>query len=144
MSFNHRTYPPKLYLHTPGYCRWCAKPILRTDGIINRKKTFCNKGCVGQYLLRADPKVMRQHVFFRDKGRCYDCGKVWTYLTDEWDADHIKPLYTAYGNLAFWEPENVVILCRKPCHQQKSYRDRMKYGDVRKLHPIEPAPKLTE
>lgn len=87
---------------------------------------------------------MRQHVFFRDNGRCYDCGREWTFLQDPWDADHIKPLYVAYGDLTFWDPENVVILCRDPCHKRKSYRDRMKYGDVRKLVPIESPTKLTD
>ncbi len=132
-KFSHREFPKKHYMTAPGYCRWCDQPILKVNGSLNLRKTFCNRACVGHYLLRADQKVMRQHVFFRDNGRCYDCGKVWRYLTDEWDADHVKPLYAAFGDLSFWEPDNVVVLCRDPCHKLKNNRDRIKYGDVAKL-----------
>lgn len=78
---------------------------------------------------------MRQHVFFRDEGRCDRCKKVWRYMSDPWDADHVEPLFLAYGDPSFWEPENVVILCRDPCHKQKSAEDQKKYGFVTKLAP---------
>lgn len=70
---------------------------------------------------------MRQHVFFRDQGYCAACGKKHPYNNNDWQADHILPLFMAFGDPAFWEPENVVILCLE-CHKHKSNADRIKYG----------------
>lgn len=130
VSFNHRTHPSKLLRQPPGYCRWCGTEILKVDGTINRRRSWCSKTCVGQYLLRSDPKVMRQHVFFRDKGTCADCGKQWMYMSDPWQADHQNPLYTAFGDWSFWEPENVVVLCTDPCHKAKTKADLAKFGHL--------------
>jgi 5-methylcytosine-specific restriction endonuclease McrA len=33
----------------------------------------------------------------------------------------------AFGDPKFWEPDNVVILCKDPCHKVKSASDRRKY-----------------
>ncbi|AFU86898.1 hypothetical protein Ccr32_gp066 [Caulobacter phage Ccr32] len=130
----HRTYPGKLIAPAPGHCRWCTGPILKPDGSINRRKTFCSQVCVSHYLLRADPAEMRRHVFFRDQGVCAACKKRWLYLDDSgWQADHIEPLFLAFGDLAYWEPENVQVLCTDPCHKQKSADDMRKYGFVLKL-----------
>lgn len=76
---------------------------------------------------------MRQHVFFRDEGVCADCGKKHRYNNGDWQADHIQPLFLAFGDPDFWEPENVQILCTDPCHKAKSNSDRKKYGFVTKL-----------
>ncbi|AFU87584.1 HNH endonuclease [Caulobacter virus Karma] len=84
-------------------------------------------------MLRADPAEMRRHVFFRDQGVCAMCKKRWLYLDDAWQADHIEPLFLAFGDLAYWEPENVQVLCTDPCHKQKSADDMRKYGFVLKL-----------
>ncbi len=73
---------------------------------------------------------MRQHVFFRDEGYCAVCHKKWPNLTGAWEADHIVPLMLAFGDLSFWEPENVQLLCKKPCHEAKSADDMRKYGGV--------------
>lgn len=73
---------------------------------------------------------MRQHVFFRDQGECAYCGTVWKYMSDAWEADHIIPLFMAFGDWSFWEPENVQILCKDPCHKEKSKSDMAKYGFV--------------
>jgi len=70
---------------------------------------------------------MRQHVFFRDKGRCAACGTIHPYLDGDWEADHVLPLMISWGDPSFFEPENVVILCTKPCHTEKSARDLREY-----------------
>lgn len=76
---------------------------------------------------------MRQHVFLRDEGYCAHCKKQWKYLSDPWQADHEQPLFMAFGNPDFWEPENVQILCTDPCHKIKSKSDMEKYGFVLKM-----------
>ncbi|UTC29555.1 HNH nuclease [Brevundimonas phage vB_BpoS-Bambus] len=73
---------------------------------------------------------MRQHVFLRDKGECASCGVVWRFLSDAWEADHVIPLFLAFGDWSFWEPENVQILCKDPCHKAKSKSDMARYGFV--------------
>lgn len=77
-------------------------------------------------MLRADPKKMREHVFFRDDGVCARCGKKHESLNADWEADHVMPLMVAFGDPRFWEPSNVVILCL-PCHKKKSAEDRRRY-----------------
>lgn len=122
-KYNYREYPAKHYMSVPGICRWCNNDILDSTGQINKKRNWCNQACVTHYLLRADPKMMRQHVFFRDKGRCEECGTVWRYMSDPWEADHILPLVMAFGDLSYWEPTNVRILCKDPCHKAKTKED---------------------
>lgn len=109
-------------------CRWCGLLIRREDGeIIDRTRTFCGPECVTHYQLRADPSRMRQHVFFRDNGKCAACGFVHLYLDGDWEADHVLPLMVAWGNPDYWSPDNVVVLCIKPCHSEKSARDLREY-----------------
>lgn len=133
MSYDHRTYPGKRNRPPAGTCTWCLQPILRPDGTVNRRKTFCGPVCVTHYLLRAQPAMMRRHVFFRDQGQCGACKRVWENLSDPWDHDHIVPLQLAFGDPSFWEPENVQILCRDPCHKEKTKADEAKYGFVRRM-----------
>lgn len=73
---------------------------------------------------------MRIHIFFRDFGICAECGMVHLYLNSEWEADHIRPLFTAYGDASFWEPENMRILCYD-CHKIKTREDRWRYPRIR-------------
>jgi 5-methylcytosine-specific restriction endonuclease McrA len=70
---------------------------------------------------------MRRHVFLRDDGVCADCGAQHRYLDGDWQADHVKPLFMAFGDRSFWEPTNVQILCTDPCHKRKSAADRVRY-----------------
>jgi 5-methylcytosine-specific restriction endonuclease McrA len=115
----HRAYPGRFHKAPLGMCRWCG---LKTKD----KAKFCSNVCRTHYLLRADPQRMRQYVFFRDFGICHECGKTHFYLTDDWEADHILPLFIAYGDPEFWEPTNVRLLCVK-CHKKKTAEDRRKY-----------------
>jgi 5-methylcytosine-specific restriction endonuclease McrA len=130
VSYNHRTHPSKLNRPPPGRCRWCLAVILRADGTVNRRKSWCSLRCVGEYLLRTDPKVYRQHIFFRDNGVCAACGVQHRYNNADWQADHILPLFMAFADSAAWDPENLQILCTDPCHKIKSADDRAKYGFV--------------
>jgi 5-methylcytosine-specific restriction endonuclease McrA len=133
VSYNHRTHPSKINRQPPGHCRWCGVVILKKDGSgPNLRRSWCGQTCVTQYLLRSDPKVMRQHVFFRDQGKCSGCGRVWRYMSDPWQADHVEPLFMAFGDWSYWEPEIVQILCTDPCHKTKSANDMARYGFVLK------------
>jgi hypothetical protein len=129
---SHRTHPSKVRRVPPGYCRWCAKPIYKVDGTLSLSRSWCGPRCVTEYLLRTDSKVMRQHVFFRDQGRCAACGIEHRNNNSDWEADHILPLFTAMGDSSYWEPENVQILCVDPCHRTKTASDRVKFGHFMK------------
>lgn len=108
-------------------CRWCGLWIKDATGAILRYEKFCGPVCRTHYSLRADPKMMRRHVFFRDNGACADCGTVHSYLDGDWEADHIVPLMVAFDDPSLWEPDNVRILCTTPCHVRKSADDRHLY-----------------
>lgn len=123
MNRSYRTYPGRLLRPPRGMCKWCGLLIRKVDGDIDRKKTFCGPECVTHFQLRADPQKMRQHIFFRDQGKCAACGFEHPYLDGEWEADHIKPLMMAFASPDFWEPDNVALLCITPCHKEKSARD---------------------
>lgn len=70
---------------------------------------------------------MRRHVFFRDEGKCADCGFVHPYLDGEWENDHIIPLMRGLSDPTLFDPENCRILCIEPCHKLKTASDRRKY-----------------
>jgi 5-methylcytosine-specific restriction endonuclease McrA len=137
-SYNHRTHPTKLHRPPPGHCRWCNIPILKADGTINRRRSWCSQRCVGEYLLRTRPEVMRQHIFFRDEGVCAMCHTAHRYNNADWQADHVVPLFMAYGDASFWEPENLQILCTDPCHKIKTKSDRDRYSFVAKMSRTKP------
>lgn len=119
----HREWPGK-YLHSPrGMCRWCGTTILRQDGRVNLRRSFCGRHCIDAYRLRADPRVMRRFIYHRDLGICQVCREVFDHFEDDgWQADHINPLWAANGDWTFWDPENLQLLC-EPCHQEKTKHD---------------------
>lgn len=141
VSYSHRTHPAKRNKPPAGTCTWCLLPIFNRDGTKNNRRTFCSPRCVTNYKLRADPKVMRWHVFFRDEGKCAACGHQHFHFDGKWEADHIDPLAMAFGDWAFWEPENVQILCTDPCHKQKSAADLAKYGSLMRAPKLGATPK---
>lgn len=49
----------------------------------------------------------RRHVFKRDQGKCAECGVV----TDDWQADHIKPLCESDGEFEYFRLSNLQTLC---------------------------------
>jgi hypothetical protein len=121
-----RTWPgPEPHADAPpGHCWWCGLVIMREDGFRMDLRRRRHPECFTQLIIRLRPDAMRRFVWRRDGGRCArpGCGKVHS-LFGHWDADHIRPLYFAEGDLSFWAPENVVILCRDPCHKLKSRED---------------------
>jgi len=110
-------------------CRWCGLWIKDADGNVLSEQKFCGAPCKTHYQLRADPQKMRQHVFFRDGGKCARCGYVHPYLDGDWEADHVIPLMIGLSDPALFEPDNVVVMCTAPnrCHYDKSAEDRRTY-----------------
>jgi hypothetical protein len=121
-------------------CRWCGKDVPPP------KLTFCGPECVHEYLLRSDPRYLRQKVFERDRGVCSVCKldtmQIQRELSDVpygpernarkialglyehrntfWDADHIQPVSEGGGvsdGPAYFD--NMQTLCLK-CHGAKS------------------------
>lgn len=107
-----------------GSCVWCGKSILRPDGLRLNLRKKRHDECLEQLLIRLRPDNMRRFIWNRDGGRCAapGCGRVHG-LHGHWDADHVLALYFAEGNPSYWAPENVVILCRDPCHKNKTRED---------------------
>lgn len=107
-----------------GVCVWCGLSIMRPDGLRLNLRKKRHDECLQQLLVRIRPDNMRRFVWKRDGGKCArpGCGRIHS-LYGHWDADHVKPLYFAAGDPSFWAPENVVVLCRDPCHKDKTRED---------------------
>ncbi|AXQ69694.1 HNH endonuclease [Caulobacter phage CcrSC] len=111
-------------------CRWCGAVILRADGSVNKRKQFCDRHCVHEFLLRTDPTRWRKNTYKESMGICHRCSEVFDYYEDDgWEADHIVPLYHAHriGDWTAWDPENLQLLCI-PCHKDKTQEDYATYG----------------
>jgi 5-methylcytosine-specific restriction endonuclease McrA len=105
------------------------------------KLTFCGPECVHEYLLRSDPRYLRQKVFERDRGVCSVCKldtmQIQRELSDVpygpernarkialglyehrdtfWDADHIQPVSEGGGLCGL---DNLRTLCIR-CHAER-------------------------
>lgn len=132
-----------------GQCRWCDTPILKPDGSVNTYRGW-HPDCVTLYRIAAFSNDQRRAVWERDRGLCARCGtqtirnvvirgfgntgdrvvdlaKVpYHYLPPTghlWQADHIRPLVEANGDLAYYAVANLQTLCTK-CHLEKGANDR--------------------
>lgn len=82
-----------------------------------RQKRWASKQCnykslIQFYIIKGDSAVIRQELYKRDEGFCYCCGE----QTEDWEADHIKPVFLGGGGC---DLTNYQTLC-KSCHQLKS------------------------
>ena len=131
MNGIHRRPPKPMSWNCPkGNCRFCGVSIVE-NGRINRRKHWCRKACIGLWRLINRPREMRRHVFIRDKGVCQECGFFRPSIRD-FEADHILPLFDAFGDLRYWEPTNVHLKC-KDCHKEKTKEDMVLYRQLKGL-----------
>lgn len=90
----------------------CNKPLSK-----NRRKWHSDECLQSAYLrfaiIKGDVSVIREQVYLRDGGKCKCCGVV----TENWHADHIKPVYLGGGACSL---NNIQTLC-VPCHKIKTY-----------------------
>lgn len=130
---NYRQYPGPIFRGVcKGLCCWCGTWITKDDGTVNTRKSW-HSSCVKQFKIRAWPKVTRRYIFDRDCGKCALCGKVHTDLrSEDWELEHEKPLALANGDRSYWEPFNLRVYCKKPCHSEKSKRDRKMISEIKK------------
>lgn len=117
MNFNAR-YQKGLILSDiyPSINRFCACGCGKSLTI--RQKKWASIECrTNAYILfaiiKGDNSIVRQEVFKRDQGYCYNCG----VFDDKWQVDHIKPV--AEGGSAC-TINNFQTLCLE-CHKNKSY-----------------------
>ena len=115
----HRNPPMPWWFGTPkwGICRWCNNTIFNDDGSVNTRRKW-HPACLHDWSIIADNKYAKRCVKKRDKGICAKCGKYCHYRY-EWQADHIKPLIDAHGDLDYWRLENIQTLCNA-CHGIKT------------------------
>lgn len=76
-----------------------------------------------------NPVDMRKAVLVRDRFTCQGCGFHSLY-GHEFQVDHIKPLYEAYGDLSYYEIENTQLLC-EDCHAEKTRADMERFRIIR-------------
>jgi 5-methylcytosine-specific restriction endonuclease McrA len=118
----HRNPPlPRHMNKTPwGVCRWCAEPIHKADGTVNKRRRW-HPSCLHEYLIIVDHRYAKRQVKKRDKGICATCGKYCHYRW-EWECDHVIPLIDAPRRRRYWSLDNLQTLCVK-CHDKKTTRE---------------------
>lgn len=77
------------------------------------------------------PSEARRFVFLRERGKCQGCD-FQSVLMRDFDVDHIEPLFEAFGDGSYYEPENMQLLC-KPCHKEKTKEDMRRYHDLQRI-----------
>lgn len=146
-----------------GSCQWCAGEIRYPDshkraGEIDKRNW--HPECVEKYRVATQSQAQREACLKRDQGRCARCGvlavgirfrrgqtvymqgyqtgeycRVWPVRDDRWDADHIRPLWSAPADMTLADRglwfglENLQTLCR-PCHKSKSAREAKERTDI--------------
>lgn len=118
---DHRQPPKPIFWNVPrGSCRFCGTEIVENDKI-NRRKHWHSK-CAKTWRIMNNPSDAREYVLKRDRKTCQECGE----KKMAFEVDHIRPLFEAKGNLDYWKPENLVLLCR-PCHVEKTRADMIRF-----------------
>lgn len=69
------------------------------------------------YIVKGDTSVIRDILLERDGGFCQHCG----VLDENWQADHIIPVFKGGGSCLI---DNYQTLCTD-CHKEKTYLDRL-------------------
>jgi hypothetical protein len=100
-----------------GTCRFCGEEIIE-NGVQNKRKNW-HKECVDIWNIMSSPSDARRYLWKREQGVCQGCGKdTWKY-DESWEVDHRKPLFEANGDLSYWHPDNLQLLCWT-CHGNKT------------------------
>lgn len=144
MKHRRPPLPESMKRHVPkGQCRWCNQPILKPDGTENRARNW-HPACVDIYMIACFSDAQRKAVWKRDHGVCARCGtqtvkevrgfthrpldvmKLPYHLLGPmgrlWQADHIRPLLEANGDMSYYLLSNLQTLCNG-CHIQKGKED---------------------
>jgi 5-methylcytosine-specific restriction endonuclease McrA len=82
-----------------------------------RKKRWYSNECrdsayITFAIIKGDVSVIREHLYLIDRGACRSCG----LISDDWEADHILPVYMGGGAC---DISNFQTLCNG-CHKEKS------------------------
>lgn len=133
---NHRKPPrPDSWNVERGNCRFCGGPIVE-HGKVNRRKHW-HQSCADLWRIMNNPTVAKHHVFLRERGTCQGCGMI-SPLPADFDVDHIEPLFEAFGDPRYYEPENMQLLC-KSCHRDKTKEDMQRYHEINRIRLPDPS-----
>ena len=132
-----------------GTCRWCGEPILHASGNKqgepNRRRRW-HPACL-RTDTASDPRLARQRVRRRDRGRCAACGVDTHVIRREvqgrgrakklralgykargslWELDHVVPLIDGGSH----DESNLQTLCT-PCHKKKTATEARRRAQLR-------------
>lgn len=116
---DHRRPPKPPWYDTapPGVCRWCNKPVPRTDG--KESKFRWHDACVKEFQLIFWPNVTAARTARRAGYKCAGCG----LIVHGGDHDHVIPLCLALPHAEDpywpWRAGNLQWLC-PDCHKAKT------------------------
>lgn len=97
----------EIYPKIDGYCACgCGRILIRPS-----KKWF-NKNCrsdafINFSIIKGDNLIIRRSLFDRDKGACQFCGDI----TENWQADHILPVFLGGGGTGIGNFQTLCIHC---------------------------------
>ena len=127
---NKRKPPrPESFDSPRGWCKLCGGEIIENEKQ-NKRKNW-HPRCGEHWFLMNNPTAMKQYIFERDNHTCQNCNFHSNNKRD-FHADHSKPLFEAYGDPGYWEPENVVLLCID-CHAKKTKIDMKLYHKTKNI-----------
>jgi 5-methylcytosine-specific restriction endonuclease McrA len=100
-------------------CGWCCAPLK------GRRTVWCCDAHRERFYAFAIWMRLRDVIFERDEGRCQRCGRQVGFLAEsrkyvEWEVDHVTRVCDGGTD----HPENLRLLCRKPCHIEVGYEQR--------------------
>lgn len=99
----------------PGNGKYCACGCGKK--LTGKQKRWASQECNDRTykkiaILKGNNSVIREELFKRDKGFCYNCG----VFDENWEADHIHPVFLGGGGC---DLDNYQTLCLE-CHKEKT------------------------
>lgn len=102
----------RIFPSIPGFCACgCGQALF------GRKAKWASESCrTNAYIqfavLKGDNRIIREEIYKRDEGFCHNCG----VFDENWQADHIVPVYKGGGACSL---NNLQTLCLD-CHKEKT------------------------
>jgi 5-methylcytosine-specific restriction endonuclease McrA len=104
---------------------------------VNGRKHW-HEPCARTWVIMNNPGKARAHVLKRDRLTCQDCGV--RGRRETFDVDHVRPLFEADGDLSYWHPDNLRLLCQG-CHHVKTQADMVRWRARQAVSDDEAGPK---
>jgi hypothetical protein len=115
-----------------GQCVFCGR---ETESI----RRHWHKECIEKWQVATTTSIARARCFHNAQGICAACGAKHEQKDGLWEHDHIVPLWKIADlplseKLQYWMEGNLQLLCKTPCHRDKTTREA---AERKRLRTIE-------